>query len=216
MKKKYYAVKDGYKIGVFDTWAECQKQINGYSGAVYKSFSAMEEALDYLKGEKGAEFKGEEFPQKDEIFAYVDGSYDVKTAAYSYGVVIIFHDGNVEKLNGRHENDAAASMRNVAGELKGAVIAMQYAVNNNYKKLTIFHDYEGIGRWARKEWKANLEPTKAYRDFCEKIYNTIEKLTFVKVAAHTGIIYNEMADELAKEALFASEQLTRNNEGVTS
>jgi len=200
MKKKYYAVKEGYKIGIFETWEECHKQINGYSGAVYKSFSAKKAAKDYLTGEETETEELVKPEDKSEIFAYVDGSYDLKTGAYSYGVVIVFHDGNIEKLSGKSENDAA-SMRNVAGELKGAAVAMQYAVNNKFEKLTIFHDYEGIGKWARREWKANLDQTKAYIDYCDKIYKSLKKLEFVKVAAHTGVVYNELADELAKEAL---------------
>ena len=202
MKKRYYAVKVGHKVGLFETWDECNKQINGYSGAIYKSFSTKKEANAYLTGAEAPEEAYVSKPDSEkEIYAYVDGSYDVKTGAYSYGIVLLFHSGDVKTLNGKSENDKAASMRNVAGELKGAAVAMQYAVNNGYEKLTIFHDYEGIGKWARKEWKTNLEATKAYADYCDKIYKTLKKLEFVKVAAHTGVIYNELADELAKEAL---------------
>lgn len=37
-KKKYYAVKIGIKPGIYETWAECELQIKGVSGAKYKSF----------------------------------------------------------------------------------------------------------------------------------------------------------------------------------
>ena len=43
-KKKIYAVRKGHKTGLFETWAECQKQVTGFSGAEFKSFSTMEEA----------------------------------------------------------------------------------------------------------------------------------------------------------------------------
>ena len=202
-KKKYYAVKTGHKTGVFDTWEECQENISGYSGAVYKSFSTEMEAHNFINGrllsQSSVKFV-EELPAENEIFAYVDGSFDVKSNKYGYGVVLIFHDGNIEKLNGAGENEVAVSMRNVAGELKGAIIAMQYAVNNKYGRLTVYHDYEGIGKWARKEWKANLDATKAYMEFCDKVRARID-LKFVKVDAHSGVVYNELADELAKSAL---------------
>ena len=48
---KYYAVKQGYKTGVFESWDECKKQVVGYSGAIYKSFGVLSDALEYL-GEK--------------------------------------------------------------------------------------------------------------------------------------------------------------------
>jgi ribonuclease HI len=49
--KKYYAVLKGRKIGIFESWAECEEQINGFSGALYKSFKSRgnaEEALGLI------------------------------------------------------------------------------------------------------------------------------------------------------------------------
>lgn len=51
-KKKYYAVKAGRKTGIFQTWGECKKQVDGYSRAIFKSFSTMEEAEKYLYGKE--------------------------------------------------------------------------------------------------------------------------------------------------------------------
>ena len=41
MAKKYYAVKNGREIGIFDNWADCNKQISGFSGAIYKSWHGL-------------------------------------------------------------------------------------------------------------------------------------------------------------------------------
>ncbi|MFR2592566.1 MAG: viroplasmin family protein [Butyribacter sp.] len=38
MAGKFYAVKEGRSTGVFASWAECKKQVDGYSGAKYKKF----------------------------------------------------------------------------------------------------------------------------------------------------------------------------------
>ena len=35
---KFYAVKQGRKTGIFTSWDEAKAQVDGYSGAVYKSF----------------------------------------------------------------------------------------------------------------------------------------------------------------------------------
>jgi ribonuclease HI len=43
-KIKFYVVWKGRKTGVFETWAECQAQTNGFEGAVFKSFETMEMA----------------------------------------------------------------------------------------------------------------------------------------------------------------------------
>ena len=43
-KKKYYIVKRGKKPGVYYNWPDCQKQVQGFPGAVYKGFVTKEEA----------------------------------------------------------------------------------------------------------------------------------------------------------------------------
>jgi len=43
-KNKWYVIWKGLEPGVYDSWNECQKQIKGYDGALYKSFASEEEA----------------------------------------------------------------------------------------------------------------------------------------------------------------------------
>jgi len=198
-KKKYYAVKKGRETGIFTEWSECEKLIKGFGGAEYCGFATKKEAQAYL-GLEATEEINEELPEKNTLFAYVDGSYNIKTKAYGYGIVLLFPDGKIEEMCGSDTKENVASMRNVAGELKGAFLSMQYAVNNKYKNLVIYHDYEGIAKWAEHTWKANLPETKAYAEFCDKIKKQIN-LRFVKVEAHTGVELNERADILAKSAV---------------
>ncbi len=47
-KQKYYAVRTGNKPGVYKTWAECERQTKGVSGAIFKSFATMEEAQRFV------------------------------------------------------------------------------------------------------------------------------------------------------------------------
>ena len=50
-KKKYYAVWQGRRTGIFTTWKECAAQVNGYPGAQYKAFDSLEQAQQALEGE---------------------------------------------------------------------------------------------------------------------------------------------------------------------
>jgi ribonuclease HI len=43
-KKKFYVVWKGRKTGVFTSWNVCKRQIDGFEGAQYKSFTNLEEA----------------------------------------------------------------------------------------------------------------------------------------------------------------------------
>lgn len=89
MSKKIYAVKNGRVPGIYLNWEECKVQVDGYSGAIYKSFGNADDALEYI----GA-VKNKEAPEC-EVKAYVDGSYDVRTGDYSYGMVVLLSDGNM-------------------------------------------------------------------------------------------------------------------------
>ena len=68
-----------------------------------------------------------------------------------------------------------------------------------YEKIYLHYDYTGIRHWALKEWKANNNLTREYRDYFDTIKDKIE-VVFIKVDAHTGVKYNEMVDKLAKDA----------------
>ena len=43
-KQKYYVVWKGVNPGIYTSWTDCQLQIKGYDGALYKSFDTQEEA----------------------------------------------------------------------------------------------------------------------------------------------------------------------------
>jgi len=196
-KKKIYAVRKGRKIGLFNTWVECKEQINGFSGAEYKSFLNKDEAIEYLGLNKNENIDNED--ELDYMIAYVDGSYEDSLKKYGSGIVIL-HKNNKTTFSIPGNDPKLLSMRNVSGEIKAAQKAMEYALENNIDKLAIYHDYEGIEKWCSGVWKANKEGTKSYRDFYNSISNKI-KVEFIKVKAHSGDKYNEEADKLAKEAL---------------
>lgn len=43
-KKKYYVIWNGLEPGVYSSWDECKKNVQGFENALYKSFTSMEEA----------------------------------------------------------------------------------------------------------------------------------------------------------------------------
>ena len=48
-KQKFYAVWTGRKPGIYTSWDECKKQVEGFDGAQYKSFESKTEAENALK-----------------------------------------------------------------------------------------------------------------------------------------------------------------------
>ncbi len=201
MAKKFYAVRNGNKIGIFTDWDECKASVDGYPGAEYKGFGSREKAVRYMHGENPEETQEviRPTPSEGEAIAYVDGSFNAQTNEYAYGAVLFIGDERLE-FAGKDNKENAVAMRNVAGELKGAMFVMQYCIKQGIKKLTIHHDYEGIAKWYTGEWKANTVGTRLYKEFCAKAKSVL-KIQFVKVKGHSGDAYNDLADALAKSAL---------------
>ncbi len=197
MKKKYYAVKNGKKVGIFETWDECKEQVNGYSGAEYKSFVSLEDAQAFLG------LKEEKEVNPKEIIAYVDGSYNDISEEYGAGVVIMF-EGETTEMSKKGSDKGMASMRNVAGEIVGATLAMDWCEENIESGagfiLSIYYDYTGIENWALGNWKTNKEGTRKYKERAQEFMKDYG-LRFVKVKAHSGDRYNDKADQLAKQAV---------------
>ncbi|XP_034111275.1 ribonuclease H1 [Drosophila albomicans] len=49
----FYAVAKGRKVGIYGSWAECQEQVTGFKGAVFKKFNLHREAEEFI-GAKAA------------------------------------------------------------------------------------------------------------------------------------------------------------------
>ena len=195
----FYAVKIGRNSGIYETWDECQEQVIGFKGSKYKKFKTYEEAADFIE-EKGSFQRPKENNLKaNEMVAYVDGSFDLRNRTYSYGVVLLTDEGK-ETYSGRDNDEELALMRNVSGEIKGAMVAMDMALKKGKDTLYIYYDYAGIEHWAKGEWKTNKEGTKNYKEYYDQLRDKLN-VVFVKVKAHSGVKYNEEADKLAKEAI---------------
>ena len=203
-KKKVYAVRKGKTTGLFYSWNECQMAVNGYPGAEFKSFLTEEEAKKYLGFE---EIKTENVYISDtsdmeegRLLAYVDGSFDVAIGKYAFGCVILKPDGEIIRESGNGDNPESLAIRNVAGEMLGAMTAVRWAIKNGYDTIELRYDYEGIEKWATGAWKAKNTLTQKYAEYMQRQQNHI-KISFQKVKANSGDYYNEEADKLAKEAL---------------
>ena len=137
--------------------------------------------------------------QLSDAVAFVDGSYNVFTKEYSYGM-LIYHDGTLYEECRGYDDEMMAEMRNVAGEIEGSMHAMQYCIDKGIESVDIYYDYEGIEKWALGDWKTNKEGTKAYKKYFDEASRNLD-VNFVKVKGHSGELGNERADYLAKKAL---------------
>lgn len=210
---KFYVVRKGRVPGIYRTWDEAKLQVDGFQGAVYKSFSSLNDAQSFLQ-DNDIEVKVPEFNKcfdlPDNAYAFVDGSYNPATGVSGYGGFLMSSpDSNGCRkryvLQGKSDDMEFCKQRNVAGELLGTLAALKQASNIGCDKLTIFYDYEGIRSWVTGDWKANNSYTQRYaervRQYKELAGIDIE---FVHTKGHSGIEGNEIADRLAKDAVGVS------------
>lgn len=206
---KYYAVKRGRKTGIFETWGECQAQVKGYPGAKFKSFQIYDEALAYIE-DVDLVMQNDIKPRLEmgKLVAFTDGSYDDKKNMYGAGTLIFVPGDSIEPFNiyGAGDTEEFLPSKNVAGEIMAVINAIDYAVNNNYAEISIFHDYEGISKWATGEWSTNKPCSIYYQEYIRKMSSEIN-IEFIKVEGHSNNKYNDMADRLAKTAIRQSSKL---------
>ncbi|MBO4515332.1 MAG: reverse transcriptase-like protein [Lachnospiraceae bacterium] len=138
--------------------------------------------------------------QENLLTAYVDGSYNDEIKRYAFGCVFLPPQGGIYLAMGNGENPETVSMRNVTGEMLGAMYAVKTAMKNGFSVIALYYDYEGIEKWVTGAWKAKKEHTKKYAQAMQEWGKQIE-IRFYKVTAHSKVEYNELADKTAKRGL---------------
>ncbi|MBU3091847.1 ribonuclease H family protein [Clostridium sp. CF011] len=209
MGKKVYAIKEGFNFStnkkivnkIVGTWAECLKYVKGVKGAKYKSFEDINEAKKFLSGVGDVLKKIDNNYPENCLHIYVDGSYNSATEEYSYGMVATRNDVVIHIESGAGKSDTAKNIRQIAGELEGALKGVQYAQNKGEKKVVIFHDYVGICYHATGFWDRKEESSKKYYEKMQELMSSGIEVIFVKVDSHTGDLFNELVDEKCKERL---------------
>ncbi len=165
-KNKFYVVWQGKKPGIYDSWDECKKQIEGFKAAKYMGFKTLEEAkiafergFENYYGNKG---KKDVFTQED-IEKYgkpirqsiaVDAAFNGKTQMLEYqGIFVetlteLFHFGPIKGGS------------NNVGEFLAIVHALAY--ETKYKmNYPIYTDSKIAMSWIRqKKCKTNTDLSK--------------------------------------------------------
>lgn len=220
---KFYAVAKGKKNGIYTTWSDCQQQVNGYSGCLFKSFKSRIGAIEYLK-ENGIVIESNLRKRKREEIEIDPISknqleHPIKKQKVSHQLEIYTDGGCIH--NGTNRAKAGVGVyfgqkdpRNISKRLEGnpqtnnraeltAIIEALLCVKTYPYTVIIFSDsnysINGIlGRWKLKK---NLDLFKIIGDLLKiRKAHTIIK----KVLAHTGSRDgNYYADSLATQAIYS-------------
>lgn len=186
-KPKFYAIKTPTESKIVTTWDECLKLTHGVKGVLFKSFGTMADAEAWISGMAA--------PTPGGIRVFVDGSFSPGFPYSGWAFVVTEDDKELARGNGLTAFEAES--RNIDGEVMASYQAMRW-LDAHDKKGVICHDYEGIARWAKGEWAAKSNIAKRY---VTAVQPYLHRVQFEKVAAHTGVKWNELVDQLAKDAI---------------
>lgn len=130
------------------------------------------------------------------VEAYVDGSY--REGLVGWATVIVKDGVLYGEFSGVMNEEEVQGTRQVAGELKAVEETLFWCKEQKVKEISIYYDYTGIKEWVTGAWKAKKEITQRYRDH---IRACGIKINWIKVKSHSGISFNEKADQLARRII---------------
>ncbi|NLW02637.1 MAG: hypothetical protein GX027_05145 [Clostridiaceae bacterium] len=125
--------------------------------------------------------------------SFVDGSFI--QGRIGYGAVILDRGKPVAELCGSVDDPDALPSRQVGGEIRAVVETLEWCKGHGITEICIFHDFENVEKWAVGSYKTNMPMTREYKQYIDSCGI---KIFWYKVESHTGVGFNERADELAK------------------
>ena len=175
---KYYVVWKGHKPGIYSSWNDCEKQIKGFTGAIYKAFKSKEQAMRAYKMDYN-EFVGndvnklgfigdiwdKDVEKPDVKSICVDAACSGNPGKMEYrGVEIV--SGNELFRQGPFDDST-----NNIGEFLAIVHALAYLKEKN-SKLIIYTDSMNAMKWVRDK-KAATKLVRSKKN--ERVFELIAR-----------------------------------------
>ena len=208
--KKVYAVARGRAVGIFTSWSECEKQVRGFAGARFQSFTDVNAALAWLSGAKGtasapapASTPAQKKAASVDYTIFTDGSC-LRNPGGPGGWAIVACDertGTLTEKSGGHPETTNNRM-----ELTAAIEALAFAPAGTRVALYTDSQYlkngltKWLAGWKRRGWKKADGTPVLNRDLWEQLdaLTRTHAISYHWVKGHRGNPRNERCDTLAR------------------
>ena len=132
------------------------------------------------------------------VVAYVDGSCLMPSHVGGWGAILIY--GNVMKELSGSETNTTNNRMELTAVIKALESLLEPCSVTIYCDSSYVVDSVSLG-WIRK-WKNDLFVHTANADLWKRLLDLVERhdVRLVKVKAHSGNEYNDMVDQLARQA----------------
>ena len=161
-KQKYYVVWKGKEPGIYANWNDCKQQVEGFTGAAYKSFTSKDEADQAYKEHFAKHiYKKEKTETLKDLSSLGTPIHEsiVVDAAWNSVQKDMEYQGILYKTNTRifHMGPLANGTNNI-GEFLAIVHALGYCKKHELHKMPIYSDSRNAIGWVKaKKCKTNLE-----------------------------------------------------------
>jgi ribonuclease HI len=213
MSIKFYAVVKGKNPGIYTSWKECEFQVKGFSGAIYKSFKTKNEAEEFIKNSTfTTKHDQAKTVAEDRTIIYTDGSCDMNNNLCGFGVVILSTDKKKYRHYGKvpisiykninDVNDVNKKQYNDVAELYAIYVALCMVSDND---VILYTDCEyalnTLTSYIHAWIKDNTFKNRPNYELLHAIYDKMKNrnIDYQHVNSHIGIQYNEECDVLAKK-----------------
>jgi len=217
MTEKFYAVAVGRVPGIYSNWPEAKKQIEGFAGAMHKSFASLPEADAWLKnpgqcrgGRQQAAPMVATATEMDDmgVVIHTDGSCLGNPGPGGYGA-IIREKGQERQLSGGFRHTTNNRM-----EIMAAIIALR-ATAAGGETIHLYSDssylVNAIGKgwaknWARRGWRKSDGQPALNADLWQELLALLanRKVVWHWLRGHAGHYDNGRCDRLAVSAAKAA------------
>jgi len=198
----FYAIAIGEKRGVFTSWNDCKPFIENYKGAVYKKFSTIEEANNFI----------EEYSNR--LYVYTDGAcINNGSKNARAGIGIYFSKDNPMNISKELKGD---NLTNNIAELTAVIEAIKLIQDKKIKDKIIVTDSEYVIKCATtygkkledREWKQKKDKPIPNLELVKELYELTSEfnIKYKHIQAHTDnkdrhSIGNYYADSFANKSI---------------
>ena len=207
---KFYAIRVGREVGIFNDWPTCQRLTTGYPCATFKSFKSLNDAVQWLEIGKSPVSTIEGI-KTESIEIYTDGSHQRAKGYLGIGAwasrldesdAIREYELSLKcspELLATYGISEDAECSNPTAEFVAfAEVLKRFVHLRTSIHLEFFCDYIGVQKWMSGEWKAKESHIRAILETCQKLRSQCKsKITIHWIPGHSGNAGNDHADKLA-------------------
>jgi ribonuclease HI len=219
----YYAVLRGRQPGIYKSWTECQREVKGIAGALYRKFETLSDAEEYMKRPLPAHAGKKRIPSvtnnelvtswNPNFFVYTDGAcIGNGTDRAVAGIGVYFGPGDPRNVS----RSIVGKQTNNTAELTAVIEAIRILQSDFRagKRIVIVSDSEYTIRCATtygqrmsaEGWKKDIPNKELVRALHDAVSSVGESLRFLHIMSHLEggdphTVGNAEADRLANEAV---------------